>query len=219
MVGAVGVHPFFVVAPRRSPRSAWVSGTSWFWRRARAPVSDGVSRRAVFLDRDGVLNAAFVRDGVPTPPRSIDEFRILDGVPETCAALREAGWLLVVVTNQPDIARGRIGVAQVSEINARLRSEVDLDEVVVCPHDEKDGCLCRKPGDGMLRDAARRWDVSLTRSFMVGDRWRDIGAGRRAGCRTILIDRGYDEVCFERPDFVVRDLPEVLPIVLQTRGS
>lgn len=178
-----------------------------------------MSRRAVFLDRDGVLNAAYVRDGVPIPPRSIDEFRVLDGVPEACAALREAGWLLVVVSNQPDIARGQTGAAQVAEINARLRASVSLDEVIICPHEEKDGCTCRKPRDGMLRDAARRWDISLPHSFMVGDRWRDIGAGRRAGCRTILVDRDYEEGCVEQPDYVVRDLPDVLPIVLGTRGS
>lgn len=174
-----------------------------------------VSRRAVFLDRDGVLNAAVVRDGVPVPPRSPAEFRVLPGVPEACAALRRSGWVLVVVTNQPDIARGSTDTARVDELNARLRAEVAVDDVVVCPHDDADGCSCRKPRDGMLRDAAGRWDIDLSASFMVGDRWRDIEAGRRAGCRTILIDRAYDERLRTAPDYTVHELPEALPIVLR----
>lgn len=173
-----------------------------------------MSRRAVFLDRDGVLNATEVRDGVPVAPRSLEEFRVLDGVPEACAALRKAGWVLVVVSNQPDIARGKVEAAQVAEMNAHLRAEVPLDDVIICPHDNKDACLCRKPGDGMLRDAARRWNISLADSFMVGDRWRDIEAGRRAGCQTIFVNRGYDETRPESPDYVVGGLPDVLPIVL-----
>lgn len=173
-----------------------------------------MSRRAVFLDRDGVLNAALVRGGVPVPPSSPAEFRLLPGVPEACAALRRSGWVLVVVSNQPDIARGHAGAAQVEEINARLRAEVPLDDIIVCPHDDGDGCSCRKPNDGMLREGARRWDVELSRSFMVGDRWRDIEAGRRAGCRTILVDRDYGERRGPAPDYVVHELPEVLPIVL-----
>lgn len=177
-----------------------------------------MSRFAVFLDRDGVLNAAPVRDGAPVPPRSPAEFRVLPGVPEACAVLRRSGWLLVVVSNQPDIARGLVGADQVEELNARLRAEVPIDDVVVCPHDDRDGCSCRKPGDGMLRDAARRWNIDLAGSFMVGDRWRDIEAGRRAGCRTILIDRAYDERRAS-PDYTVHELPEALPIVLSSGGA
>lgn len=177
-----------------------------------------VSRRAVFLDRDGVLNATGLRDGVPVPPRSLDDFRLLSGVPESCASLRRAGWVLVVVSNQPDIARGTADAAEVERINARLRAEVPLDDIFICPHDDQDGCSCRKPGDGMLREAAQRWDIELSASFMVGDRWRDIEAGRRAGCRTILVDRGYDERRDPASDYVVHDLAEVLPIVLGGAG-
>lgn len=178
-----------------------------------------MSRRAVFLDRDGVLNAALLRDGVPVPPRSPAEFHVLPGVPEACAALRREGWVLVVVTNQPDIARGVVDAAEVEKLNARLRAEVPLDDVVVCPHDDRDGCSCRKPRDGMLRDAAGRWDIDLAGSYMVGDRWRDIEAGRRAGCRTILIDREYDEGRRPSPDHTVHELPEVLSIVLGAGGD
>lgn len=177
-----------------------------------------MSHRGVFLDRDGVLNATFDQGGVPVPPRTLAEFRVPNGVPEACAALRRSGWVLVVVSNQPDIARGRVAAALVEEINAQLRAEVPLDDIIVCPHDDRDACACRKPGDGMLREGARRWDIDLSRSFMVGDRWRDIEAGRRAGCRTILIDRGYEERSTS-PDYVVHELPDVLPIVLGAWGD
>ncbi len=178
-----------------------------------------MSHRGVFLDRDGVLNVALVRDGVPVPPRSAADFQVLPGVADACAALRRSGWVLVVVSNQPDIARGHAEPARVEEINARLRAEVALDDVIVCPHDDGDGCACRKPKDGMLREGARRWGIDLSGSFMVGDRWRDIEAGRRAGCRTILVDRGYAERPGPTPDYVVRELSEAVPIVLGVRDD
>jgi D-glycero-D-manno-heptose 1,7-bisphosphate phosphatase len=162
--------------------------------------------RAVFLDRDGVLNAAVVRDGHPYPPVSVDEVEILPGVEEACTRLRGAGFDLVVVTNQPDIARGTQTIEAVSRINDALLAAVPLDEVVICPHDDADGCDCRKPKPGMLVAAAQRRGIDLAASFMVGDRWRDVEAGRRAGCRVVFVDYGYDEELAHEPDIVVRDL-------------
>jgi D-glycero-D-manno-heptose 1,7-bisphosphate phosphatase len=173
-----------------------------------------VARRAVFVDRDGVLNAAVVRDGLPYPPRSVDEVEILPGVEEACARLRRAGFDLVVVTNQPDIARGTQTLEAVGRINDALLAALPLDEVVVCPHDDVDRCDCRKPKPGMLVAAAQRRGIDLSASFMVGDRWRDVEAGIRAGCRTLLIDRGYDE----RPvqaDVSVADLGEAAVWILE----
>ena len=165
-------------------------------------------RPAVFLDRDGVLTEAFVRDGVPAPPRSLAEFRLLPGVTEACSALRQAGFVLVVVTNQPDIARGRQARAEVDKMNERLRSLVPLDEICVCPHDDADGCACRKPKPGMLLDAASRLGLDLARSVSVGDRWRDIEAARRAGVTAIHVDRHYEEQPPVSAHVVVADLPE-----------
>lgn len=152
-----------------------------------------LGRPAVFLDRDGVLNEVFIRDGVPTPPRSIDQFRLLPGVPEACAELRSAGLALVVVTNQPDIARGTQTRAEVDRIHERLRALLPLDDIRVCPHDDADGCTCRKPQPGMLFEAAQRLNLDLSRSVCVGDRWRDIEAAQRAGVRSVHIECNYGE--------------------------
>jgi D-glycero-D-manno-heptose 1,7-bisphosphate phosphatase len=172
-----------------------------------------VTRRAVFLDRDGVLNAAVVRDGVPHPPAGAEELEMLPGVEEACARLRGAGYDLVVVTNQPDIARGTQTAEAVERINNVLVEALPLDEVVVCPHDDADDCPCRKPKPGMLVDAAGRRGLDLAASFMVGDRWRDVEAGRRAGCKTIFVDRGYDQG-LAQPDVTVSDLGEAAAWIL-----
>jgi D-glycero-D-manno-heptose 1,7-bisphosphate phosphatase len=149
--------------------------------------------RAVFLDRDGVLNRALTRDGKPYPPATVDEVEILPGVQQALDRLKAAGYLLVVVTNQPDVARGTTARAAVETINAHLRAALPIDEFRVCYHDDKDQCGCRKPRPGLLTEAAAALDIDLARSWMIGDRWRDIDAGRAAGCRAILIDYRYDE--------------------------
>lgn len=154
---------------------------------------NAVRRAAVFLDRDGVLNEAVVRDGRPFPPGSLDALRICRGVPEGLEALRDAGYRLIVVTNQPDVGAGRQQQETVEAIHQHMRAALPLDDVRVCYHTDADGCACRKPKPGMLLDAAAAWAIDLDRSFMVGDRWRDIEAGRAAGCRTILIGSGYAE--------------------------
>jgi D-glycero-D-manno-heptose 1,7-bisphosphate phosphatase len=160
----------------------------------------------VFLDRDGVINRATIRDGRPHPPATLEEFSILPGVPEACEMLRRAGFVLLVVTNQPDIARGTQDQAIVDEIHNLLLRTLPIDAIYVCPHDDADGCACRKPNPGMLLEAARDRNLNLEGSFMVGDRWRDVEAGRRAGCRTVFIDRGYEELPPENPDAIVSDL-------------
>lgn len=173
------------------------------------------SQRAVFLDRDGVLNEAVTRGGVPKPPRSPADLEVLPGVEEACSSLHAAGWLLIVATNQPEIARGTLSRPSVDAINERLREQLALDDVLVCPHDDVDGCTCRKPRDGMLRAAAVRWSVDLAASYMVGDRWRDIEAGQRAGCVTIHVDRQYEERPPEAPDFVVSSLSQAAEVILR----
>jgi D-glycero-D-manno-heptose 1,7-bisphosphate phosphatase len=148
--------------------------------------------RAVFLDRDGVINRAIVRGGKPHPPQSLDELEVLPGVPEALMQLRNAGFLLVVITNQPDVARGAQTREAVETMNARLVSELAIDDVLTCYHDG-DACDCRKPKPGAILDAARRHGIDLGRSFMIGDRWRDIEAGQRAGCQCLFVDNGYRE--------------------------
>lgn len=149
-------------------------------------------KRAVFLDRDGVLNRARLRGGRPLPPSTLDDLEVLPGVPEALSALRAAGFLLVVVTNQPDVARGTQHRKVVEAINTRLRAALLLDDFFVC-YEDGDHCPQRKPNPGLLLDAARKHQIELPSSFMVGDRWKDVEAGRRAGCRTIFLALGYDE--------------------------
>ena len=141
-------------------------------------------RRAVFLDRDGILNEAVVRNGRPYPPTSLAEMTLLPGVEDACARLKKSGFLLIVVTNQPDIAKCKATIGEVEAINAALQARWGLDEVCVCPHDDPDNCACPKPKPGLLHNAARRWKIDLAKSFMIGDRWRDVEAGRAASCRT-----------------------------------
>ena len=180
-----------------------------------SPSMPVASRRAVFLDRDGVLNETLTRGGVPQPPRSPAELAVLPGVEEACSSLRAAGWLLIVATNQPEIARGTLSRPDVDAINEQLRKRLPLDDVLICPHDDADRCTCRKPRDGMLQAAAGRWSVDLGVSYMVGDRWRDIEAGRRAGCVTIHVDRKYKERQPEAPDFVVSSLSQAAEVILR----
>lgn len=150
-------------------------------------------RSAVFLDRDGVLNAVRVRGGTPEPPRSAKQMILMPGVTEACRRLRDLGYLLVVVTNQPGIARGTQSPSEVGRMHAFLRQRLPIEDILMCPHDDADGCRCRKPEPGMLLDAAARLGLDVTRSFCVGDRWRDVEAARRAGVRAIYLDRDYGE--------------------------
>jgi D-glycero-D-manno-heptose 1,7-bisphosphate phosphatase len=164
-------------------------------------------RPAVFLDRDGVLNRTIVRGGVPHPPARPDEFELLPGVVDAMERLAQQ-FPLIVVTNQPDVARGTQTREQVEELNNVLRTQTPVVEVLTCYHDNADGCLCRKPRPGLLYEAAKHWHIDLARSFLVGDRWSDILAGQAAGCRTVLVDRPYSgaERCI--PDHCARDLAE-----------
>jgi D-glycero-D-manno-heptose 1,7-bisphosphate phosphatase len=171
-------------------------------------------RRAVFLDRDGVLNRAVLRDGKPYPPSSLADLRLLPGVREACRALREAGFLLILVTNQPDIARGRSSEREVSEINRLLSLHLRLEDAKVCPHDDDADCACRKPKPGLLLEAARQWNIDLASSYFVGDRWRDIEAGQRAGCRPVFVDYNYRERRPAAPFLKVRSLREAAAWIL-----
>jgi len=171
-------------------------------------------RRAVFLDRDGVINRAIVRDGMPFPPSSLDELEILPGVPEALQKLHDGNYLLIVVTNQPDVARGTANKEDVEKMNDHLFSTLPLDDIKTCYHDSGDSCLCRKPLPGSLIEAAKEHHIDLSKSFMVGDRWRDIEAGQTAGCKTFFINYRYAEKQPEMPDFIVSSLLEAQRIII-----
>ena len=176
------------------------------------------ARPAVFLDRDGVLNEAVVRHGKPYPPRDLTELVITQGARAALEELKREGFLLIVVTNQPDVARGKANRADVDKINVQLAAILPLDAIEVCEHDDKEQCDCRKPKPGMILRAREKLGADLARSFMVGDRWRDIEAGRRAGCRTILIGDGYGETFPCAPTIKLPSLPGAASWIIQTSG-
>ncbi|MGA7052867.1 MAG: HAD family hydrolase [Mycobacterium sp.] len=174
-------------------------------------------RAAVFLDRDGVLNDVDVLDGTPHPPARVEQLRLLPGVIEACHRLRDLGFVLVVVTNQPDIARGKQTRDEVDRMHDLLRAQLPLDEIVVCAHDDADDCPCRKPRPGMILDAAARLNLDLAESVCVGDRWRDVEAGKRAGVMAIFVDRGYGERRPTNADAVVASLPDAVELIESQR--
>jgi D-glycero-D-manno-heptose 1,7-bisphosphate phosphatase len=173
-------------------------------------------RPAVFLDRDGVLNRVVLRDGRPASPRSLEELALEPHAAPASSALRAAGFLVFVVTNQPDLARGLLTPAVHEAIVERVRDAVAPDELVVCPHDDHDACACRKPRPGMLVRLAERWGVDLASSYMVGDSWKDMEAGRAAGCRVILIGADYNRGV--PADHTVANLAEATAVIINGRS-
>jgi D-glycero-D-manno-heptose 1,7-bisphosphate phosphatase len=168
--------------------------------------------RAVFLDRDGVLNRIVWRDGKAASPRTVEELVIEPEAPAALSALRAAGFLLFVVTNQPDVRRGLMAKSALDAIHSALRDALPVDEIAVCDHDNTDDCACRKPRPGMLLDLARRHDLDMSSSIMVGDQDRDIACGRAAGCATVLLARPYNAGA--GADHVVDDLSQALSVII-----
>jgi D-glycero-D-manno-heptose 1,7-bisphosphate phosphatase len=175
----------------------------------------GALKTAVFLDRDGVVNEAVVRDGKPYPPPSADAVQIVAEAPAALARLKARGLPLIVVTNQPDVARGTQTAEAVEAIHDRLRRDLPIDDFLSCLHDDADRCACRKPLPGLILEGAARHGADPRRSFLIGDRWRDIAAGKAAGCRTVWIDRGYREKQPENYDARVPSLTEAVAWILE----
>jgi D-glycero-D-manno-heptose 1,7-bisphosphate phosphatase len=174
-------------------------------------VSSAASRRAIFLDRDGVLIEAIIRSGRPFSAMTPRDVHIIPGVSEACRELSGLDFLLVMITNQPEVARGKITREFVERTNETLAEALGLDDVEACLHDSDDNCDCRKPKPGLILRAAAKLGIDLRASVVVGDRWSDIVAGRSAGCRTVFIDYGYDEAMSAPPDHAAASLLGALP--------
>jgi D-glycero-D-manno-heptose 1,7-bisphosphate phosphatase len=172
-------------------------------------------RRAVFVDRDGTLNRAPVREGRPRSPETLVEFEILSDVPAAAQRLKAVGLLLIVVTNQPEVSRGRVSRAAIDAMHDVLRRRLLIDDFKVCYETEEQAPRRYKPAPGMLLEAAHEFGIDLAFSYMIGDRWRDVDAGRAAGCRTVFIDRGYVEPLRARPDWIVGSFAEAADVVLR----
>lgn len=182
-----------------------------------------VRQRAVFLDRDGVINRAVVRNGRPYPPATVEDFDLHEGVAAGCAQLKAADFLLVVITNQPDVGRGGQSREVVEAMHLKMRSELPyLDRIEICFHaGERYGerCDCRKPRPGLILRAAAELKIDLGASYVIGDRWRDVDCARAAGCRAIFIQRGYQESLRGRPHFIVSTFSEAVNAVLRNARS
>jgi D-glycero-D-manno-heptose 1,7-bisphosphate phosphatase len=181
-----------------------------------------VAQRAVFLDRDGVINQVVVRNGMPYPPSHVEEFELYEDVPDGCARLKAANFLLVVITNQPDVGRGTQSREAVEAMNLKMQSALpSLDRIEICYHaGERYGqpCKCRKPRPGMILRAAAELNIDPKGSYVIGDRWRDVDCARATGCHAIFIQRGYKESLREAPDFTVANFNEAVSAVLRDAG-
>jgi D-glycero-D-manno-heptose 1,7-bisphosphate phosphatase len=181
-----------------------------------------LARSAVFLDRDGVINRVAVRNGTPHPPSHVEEFELYEDVPDGCARLKAANFLLVVITNQPDVGRGTQSRGTVEAMNLKMQSALPLlDRIEICYHaGERYGqpCGCRKPRPGLILRAAAELNIDPKRSYVIGDRWRDVDCARAAGCHAIFIQRGYKDTLREAPDFTVANFNEAVSAVLSDAG-
>jgi D-glycero-D-manno-heptose 1,7-bisphosphate phosphatase len=173
----------------------------------RIIIWPGVIMKAVFLDRDGVINKTIFRMGKERAPYSLEEFEFIDGVVETVQKLKEEGFLVIVVTNQPDVARGWVSMEQVTLVNNLIKEQLPIDDIKVCFHTDKDQCFCRKPMPGMLLEAGQKWNINFQKSFMIGDRESDVEAGQRAGCKSILVG-SHPQNLGVNPDHQCSDLRE-----------
>lgn len=172
----------------------------------------GTMNNAIFLDSDGVLNKVIIKDGKPAAPETLAEFEIPDEVKPALLRLKAEDYLLICVTNKPDIERGLTTQTIVDQIYNKMREELPLDDIFICYHENSD---CYKPKPGLLLDAAKKYQIDLAASYMIGDRWRDIGAGQNAGCKTIWINRDYNEQKPNPPaDYTVYSLTEAVNIIL-----
>lgn len=160
-----------------------------------------LNNKAVFLDRDGVINRALVRNRKPYPPDTLQDLEILPDVPEALNLLKESGFLLIVVTNQPDVGRGTQKQEPVEEMHLFLKEQLPLDDIYVCWHGQDGECKFRKPLPGMLLQASEKYGVDFQQSYLIGDRWKDIEAGKTAGCKTIFLDYHYNELLRSQPNF------------------
>jgi D-glycero-D-manno-heptose 1,7-bisphosphate phosphatase len=171
--------------------------------------------KAIFLDRDGVINQVNLVDGKPYPPKDISELILLPKVNEALQLLKDAGYVLIVITNQPDVVRGKTKIEVVEAINQFLKDSLPIDDFFTCYHDDIEDCSCRKPKPGNILKAADQYNINIPSSFMIGDRWRDIEAGISAGCKTFFIDYSYQEKQPKFYDYKVKSLDEAAKIILE----
>lgn len=166
-------------------------------------------RIAVFLERDGVLN----NPGSAVKPTNTREFAVNQVVSEPLRILKEAGFLLIATTNQPGVCRGDISRSELDLMHLRLRRELPLDDILVCPHEESDDCPCRKPSPGLFQEASFKWHIELDRSYVISDKWQDAEAARHVGCVSVLLDSPHCRAGHH--DYIVPDIETAFERIVQ----
>jgi D-glycero-D-manno-heptose 1,7-bisphosphate phosphatase len=170
-------------------------------------------KRAVFLERDALLNLAASKGGQQKSPTTLEEFRINEAALPALQRLKSAGFVLIATTNQPEISRGTLSRRELDRMHEMLAATLPLDDILVCPHDEEDDCPCRKPRAGLFHEAAFKYHLLLGQSFLISNRWQDAEAARLIGSTSLAIDspwlgRGHH-------DFAVRDLEAAIEKVME----
>jgi len=175
-------------------------------------MNNKLTNKAVFLDRDGIINHVVYHKGInkPSSPWNIKEFRLIKGIEKPLEEISKMGFLIFIVSNQPDISRGNIKKGVNDEINRKILGKFPIKEIKICPHDDKDNCNCRKPKPGMITELSKKWNIDLKKSFLIGDSWKDIKAAENAGVKSILIIRDYNNDV--RASFRIKNLKEFLEL-------
>ncbi len=169
-------------------------------------------KRAFFFDRDGIINEVVMRGEKVGNPRILSELVIRDGIASLLEASHSHGFLNIVITNQPDISRGDMALNNLEEMHSHILTTLPLHDIRYCPHGSDNECECRKPKAGMLLTASEEFDIDLSSSLLIGDSWKDIGAGKAAGCLTIYLKTSYNSD-IQDADHIVTSLNDVIPIL------
>ncbi len=173
-------------------------------------------KAAVFLERDGILNACEVRAGHQVSPLRLEEFKLLPEVGAELARLKEAGFLLIATTNQPAVSRGDLSRRELDLMHAVMRRKLPVDDVLICPYDDTTH-PCYKPHPGMFLEAAFKWSLDLDRSFVISDKWQDAKAAQIAGCTSVLVESPW--IGHDHHDFVVPNLSSAVSKILQLHAT
>lgn len=168
-----------------------------------------VMNKAIFLDRDGVINRVIMHNGIPNPPIRLSDVYLITGIKELIKKWHDDGYIVIVITNQPDVANNIVTKNKVDKINKYLKSEVMFDDIFVCYHNGNDNCNCRKPKVGLFIEAKTKYNIDFSKSYMIGDRWKDMEAGEKVGCKTIFIDNNYEEKKPIGPDYTFNKVSDI----------
>ncbi len=168
--------------------------------------------KAIFWDRDGVINEVTVVNNKTFCPRKFIDFKLTPGISNHFQKTKELEFKNIIVTNQPDIARGSMTMEALNEMHGLLEKELLVDEINYCPHDNGQ-CDCRKPQPGLITKSAQKNNIDLSRSYIIGDAKNDMLAGRAAGCKTILLQRDYNDDAVEFADYIVTNINEMFNFI------